>query len=93
MGNSIDYIRDAAPGHRQSAVEAHYMVKGYHSNPTTLIAGAMEELGELAREVLLDDEHYVARPDKQRGDLEHEIWDVIVYLLALANAYNINLGV
>ncbi len=93
MSRHIGYFKDALPGRRQQAVAEHYLEKDYKSNPSTLVVGALEELGEVAREVLLDDPCYVSRPDKERGALEHEIIDVLVYLCALASAYNIDLGI
>ena len=93
MSRSVDYFKHAPRGEKQLAVARHYHEKGYQSNPSTLVTGIAEELGEVAREVLLDDPHYTSRPDKERGDLEHELIDMLVYICALATAYNIDLGI
>lgn len=93
MGRNTDSAKNAAPGHKQAAVAEHYKAMGYSSDPLMIMAGLTEELGEIAREVLLDCPLYKARPDKLQGDIEHEMFDVLVYLCALANAYGIDLGI
>ena len=47
-----------------------------------------EEIGELARAMRKD----LRMTDSQvKGTIEEEMWDVIYYILALANIYDINL--
>ncbi len=93
MGLQQDWFKSAPAGSKQQAVADIYRERGFHARPTMLLAGACEELGEVAREVLLDDQEYVVSHEKLRGNLQHELIDTIVYLLAIANAYGIHLGI
>jgi len=63
-----------------------------HVKPSQTLAHALEELGEVAREVLFldgyrDDEH----PQERRQALAEELSDTFVFLFKLANYFQIDM--
>jgi NTP pyrophosphatase (non-canonical NTP hydrolase) len=90
---TIACLREAPAGRKQQALAEYYEKQGWPKSPMTHLAGTIEELGEIARELLFDDPNYSPRPDKHRGDLEHEMFDLLVYVCALATSCEIDLGI
>lgn len=71
----------------QESVIRLYKEQGYSTNVSTLMLGAMEELGELAQAVLLTEcDDYVPSKSKEETELAREIGDIITYLLAICNS-------
>jgi len=66
-------------------VEGHYKRNNYTAaTPQTLTLGIMEEVGELAQEILLQHSpDYTPRQEKTESSIPYEIGDIIVYCLAL----------
>ena len=80
----------------QGEISLLYQERDYVAGPTTLLLGAMEELGELAMALLLTECDDFKPPNKKLSpewasarDPAREIGDTITYLLALANSLNI----
>jgi NTP pyrophosphatase (non-canonical NTP hydrolase) len=93
MSRNIDYFDVAPRGAKQAAVADEYARRGFDSDPLVTLPGAMEELGEVATALMATNPLYVGRPDKDYGDLRHELCDLLVYVCAIANHHGIDLGI
>ena len=77
----------------QDLVRIEHKLQGWDTSATTLMLGVVEEVGELAKALLVyhcDD--YVLREGCDAEDYDgvaHEVGDIIVYLMGLCNALDI----
>lgn len=75
---------------QRKAAENHAR-RGYTMDLPTLGLGVCEEAGEVAKAINLRNPLYHARPGKVHDSLEHEIADLLVYILAVCNSADIDL--
>ena len=87
-------FRDNTEGvNLQAAVRFLYARRGYTEDINVLALGLCEEAGEVAAAVLDLTPHFKSKPERAQSDLEHELKDCLMYLLALANSAGIDLGI
>lgn len=84
-------ISDGGMGSFQEGVAAKYVSRGYTDNLKTLGLGLSEETGELCAAILDVSPDFQPSDHRQISDLRHELYDVLTYLSAIANAANIKL--
>lgn len=81
----------------QQKVDEMYRDRGYTAGPATLLAGVIEEVGELAMSLLLTGVYPDFKPSPRKlgpewsaaRDPAREVGDTITYLLALCNQLGI----
>lgn len=81
-------------GDLQADIAALVKERGWdNETPTDIMLLMIEEVGELAKEVRKTTHLTIdkTRASTYRSEMAHELADVLNYLMALANAYNINL--
>lgn len=67
-------------------------INEFNNTPLELFCYLTEEIGELAKEIRKNEKNMCIDNSKEyKSCLKHEIADVFIYLLALCNAYNIDL--
>jgi NTP pyrophosphatase (non-canonical NTP hydrolase) len=79
----------------QARIRRNHIRAGYTSDLLTLGLGLCEEAGEVAKAINLMNPLYVPRkgkPASEHESLEHELGDLLVYLGAIANVKEIDLG-
>lgn len=77
----------------QAAVERLCKERNYTRDPTTLALILCEEVGEVAHDVLNLNPSYKPKSGRTQGDIEHELFDVLSCLCALASAVDVDLGI
>lgn len=81
-------------GQYQDTARQLYAERGYTNDPMTLTLGVCEEAGELAKAInWFHNPLYKNNKASQSGSPEHEMHDLLIYLAALANSLNIDLGI
>jgi len=80
-------------GEFQDAVARMYSLRGYTEDLKMLALGLCEEAGEICAAVLDLSPGFRQKEGRVKSDLEHELNDCLTYLLAIANAAGIDLGV
>lgn len=78
---------------KQQDVKELYQRRGYTSDLKILALGLCEEAGEIAAAVLDRSDDFASKKGRTKSDLAHELNDCLIYLCALANAAEIDLGV
>ena len=78
-------------GELQTRIELRNRQRGYTTDVITLTLGVCEEAGELAKAVNMKNPLYVPRKGSQSDSIEHELGDLLVYLVSVANACEIDL--
>lgn len=77
----------------QDRIRQVYAERRYTADIRVLALGLCEEAGEVAAAILNRLPEYKAGPDRAWHDLEHELHDCLVYICAIANATDIDLGI
>jgi len=75
----------------QDKVAELYKAHGYDNDLHILGLGLCEEAGEVAAAILDRSQYFKPKEGRVKSDLEHELKDALIYLLAIANAANIEL--
>jgi len=75
----------------QELAGALYILRGYRATTENLALGLCEEAGELAKAVNLLSSTYIPKEGYEAHDVEHEIYDCLMYILHLANNQNIEI--
>jgi len=106
-GGVVSWVKIAVDTHKGGGMENSikelqekckelWFQRQYIAGPQTLLLGATEELGELARAILLTEcADYIPSPRKRSEEWAHdrdparEVGDIITYLLHLCNALGI----
>ena len=77
----------------QDKVRALYNDQGYTSHLGTLVLGLVEEVGEVCAALNDVSPYYKPKAGRIPSDLAHELNDCLIYLCAIANSANIDLGI
>lgn len=77
----------------QRRVRRNNKAYGFTDDLPTLGLGLCEEAGEVAKAINLHNPLYIQRKPhvNDEGNIEHEILDVLVYTLSIANALDMDL--
>lgn len=75
----------------QYLVDRRNKERGYTDDVLTLTLGVCEEAGELAKAVNMKNPLYVPRKGSHSDSIKHELGDLLVYLVSVANACEIDL--
>lgn len=78
-------------GEAQSLVRVLYHQRGYTDDVTTLTLGLVEEVGEIAKAVNVDNPKYIQTKPYNGHSLEHEVKDALIYLFGIANSSKIDI--
>lgn len=76
----------------QGRAKRNHTRRGYTNDLPTLGLGLCEEAGDVAKEINLLNPLYKPTPGRHSDGLEHEIADLLVYLLAICNSAGIDLS-
>ncbi len=77
----------------QEAVKYLCEERGYTMDPVSLALYLCEEVGEVAHEVLNLSTLFESGSERTEGDIEHELFDVLSCLCALASSVGVDLGI
>src|SRR5512139_1592842 len=77
----------------QNKIKEIYAARGFTDDLMTLPLGLCEEAGEIAKAVNLLNPKYIRAKQGAPDSLEHEVADLLVYLVAICNSANIDLDV
>lgn len=77
----------------QKRAKRNHERRGYTNDLPTLGLGLCEEAGEVAKAINLLNPLYKPTPGRHCDSLEHELGDLMIYALAIANSAGIDLEI